>query len=75
MDGGDWRAAEAALKLAFPEYRNNGPKIDVTAQASVQAPTVISVERLIALQERRKKQLEEMQVCDNSCLPPSVGRG
>ena len=60
----DWRAAEAALKLAFPEYRQNA-KVEANAHANASAAAgnfmlPLSPERIADLQERRRKALEEL---------------
>jgi hypothetical protein len=55
VDNDDWRAAVAALKLVFPEYRES-TKVDVTATA--QASTlVLTKEMRLKLIERREKAL------------------
>ena len=58
---GDWRAAEAALKLAFPEYRQNAKvevNTSVTSGDSLMLP--LSPETIARLQERRRVLLEEL---------------
>ena len=58
IDNDDWRAAVAALKLVFPEYRDSN-RIDVTATA--QASTfVLSEEMRLKLIERRERGLKSL---------------
>jgi hypothetical protein len=54
FENGEWRAAVAALKLVFPEYRE-GAKIDVNATASVSTGFVLSEADRIRLIERWEK--------------------
>jgi hypothetical protein len=54
----DWRAAQAALKMCFPEYRES-TKIDVNAVACASASPVITEAERIKLIERRDKALLE----------------
>ena len=56
IDKDDWRAAVAALKLSFPEYREN-MKIDVNAIACASGGVVIREEERVRLIERRDKAL------------------
>lgn len=53
IDNDDWRAAVAALKLVFPEYRESS-KVDVTATAQVSA-FVLTEEMRLKLIERRER--------------------
>ena len=51
----DWRACAEWLRLTFPaDYRGSGAKIEVSAQASANAP-VITPERLAEMRERLKR--------------------
>jgi len=59
IDNDDWRAAVAALKLVFPEYRD-GTKLDVTATANV-STFVLTEEMRQKLIERRAKALRWQQ--------------
>jgi hypothetical protein len=52
----DWRAAQAALKMIFPEYRES-TKIDVNAIACASAGPVITEAERIKLIQRRDKAL------------------
>jgi hypothetical protein len=56
IDNDDWRAAQAALKLIFPEYRES-TKIDVNAIACASGGLVIMEEERVKLIERRDKTL------------------
>src|SRR5262245_60321769 len=53
----DWRAAQAALKLIFPEYRES-TKIDVNATAQVSGFVMTEPERLKLIEARRRLALE-----------------
>jgi hypothetical protein len=57
FEDGDWRAAVAALKLVFPEYRES-TKIDVNATAQVSGPVMTEPERLKLIEARRQLALE-----------------
>ena len=56
IDAHDWRAAVAALKLSFPEYREN-MKIDVNAIAYASSGVVITEAERVKLIERRDRAL------------------
>lgn len=58
IEEGDWRAAEAAMKLAFPEYRQNS-KVEVNATASTASFPVLTPEAIARLQERHRQLMEE----------------
>src|SRR5262245_55992007 len=53
FESGDWRAAVAALKLVFPEYRASS-KIDVSATAQVAGFVMAEPERLKLIEARRQ---------------------
>jgi hypothetical protein len=57
FESGDWRAAVAALKLVFPEYRES-TKIDVSATAQVAGFVLAEPERLKLIEARRQLALE-----------------
>jgi len=58
IDNDDWRAAAAALKLVFPEYRDSN-RIDVTATA--QASTFVLTEEMrLKLIERRERAAQSL---------------
>jgi len=57
IDNDDWRAAQAALKMIFPEYRES-TKIDVNAIACASSgPVITEAERLKLLERWEKAQL------------------
>jgi hypothetical protein len=51
IDNDDWRAAQAALKLIFPEYRESS-KIDVNAIAVSGGPVITEAERIRLIRRR-----------------------
>jgi hypothetical protein len=57
FEDGDWRAAVAALKLVFPEYRES-TRIDVNATAQVAGFVLAEPERLKVIEARRQLALE-----------------
>jgi len=59
FESGDWRAAVAALKLVFPEYRESS-KIDVSATAQVAGFVITEPERLKLIESRRQRALAEL---------------
>jgi hypothetical protein len=54
IDAHDWRAAVAALKLVFPEYRES-TKIDVNAIACASGGVVITEAERLKLLERHER--------------------
>jgi hypothetical protein len=54
IDNDDWRAAQAALKLIFPEYRES-TKIDVNAIACASSGVVITEAERQKLLERHER--------------------
>jgi hypothetical protein len=52
----DWRAAQAALKMIFPEYRES-TKIDVNAIACASSGPIMTEAERVKLIERRDKAL------------------
>jgi len=59
IDNDDWRAAVAALKLVFPEYRDS-TKLDVTATAN-SSTFVLTEERRLKLIECRARGLRALE--------------
>jgi len=59
IDNDDWRAAVAALKLVFPEYRDS-TKLDVTATANISS-FVLTEERRLKLIECRQRALRALE--------------
>jgi hypothetical protein len=59
FESGDWRAAVAALKLVFPEYRES-TKVDVSAVA-VSGPVLVEPERLKLIEARRQRALKALE--------------
>jgi len=60
IEADDWRAAQAALKLIFPEYRES-TKIDVNATAQVSGFVMTEPERLKLIEARRQLALERVE--------------
>ena len=62
LDDNDWRAADALMKLVFPEYRQNA-KVEVNANATASTGNTlidrITPEQIEELQALRKRALEE----------------
>ena len=54
IDAHDWRAAVAALKLSFPEYRES-TKIDVNAIACASGGVVLTEAERVKLLERHER--------------------
>jgi hypothetical protein len=59
LEENDWRAADALMKLVFPEYRQNS-KVEVSASASSVSFPTLTPEVIASLQERRKQLLAEV---------------
>jgi len=57
IDRDDWRAAQAALKMIFPEYRES-QAINVNATAQVAGFVLAEPERLKVVEARRQLALE-----------------
>jgi hypothetical protein len=60
IDNDDWRAAQAALKMIFPEYRD-GTKIDVNAIAVSGGVALPEAERLKLLERHERAMLANDQ--------------
>lgn len=56
IDNDDWRAAQAALKMIFPEYRES-TKIDVNAVAVSGGPVLSEAERIRLIERRDRAML------------------
>src|SRR5262245_21775126 len=57
IEDGDWRAAVAALKLVFPEYKESAA-INVNATAQIAGVVMAEPERLRLIEARRQLALE-----------------
>ena len=69
IDAHDWRAAVAALKLSFPEYREN-MKIDVNAIAVSGTVVIPEAERVRLIERRDRALLANQKKSGTSTQPP-----
>ena len=69
INNNDWRAAVAALKLSFPEYREN-MKIDVNAVAVAGTVVIPEAERQKLLERHERAMLANQGKSGTSTQPP-----